>query len=335
MPNLLLTQKCVRSCPYCFAKKHMSDSPPDDIITWENLIYIADLLEISNEKNISLLGGEPFLHPFVIDIILYLTERNFHVNLFTSGIISNNRFSEAEKYITKIDPKKISFVCNINDPKISTFAELESVKKFLFVFGHLVTVGFNIYRYDFNLDFIFDYINRYGLRKHIRLGLAHPIPGEKNMYIKKENLDKMVEKLISYFPVFQRMKVEPGFDCGFPMCIFSDETIGQLFKVFRTKLNFGCGPAIDIGPDMTVWSCFPLSNYQKKSIYEFSSFQEIYDYYVELHKKTRNELGGIFPECNFCTYRENGVCYGGCLAHILNHFLDEPEIRIKEVYPDA
>lgn len=28
MPNILLTQRCVRSCPYCFAKKHMGGADP-------------------------------------------------------------------------------------------------------------------------------------------------------------------------------------------------------------------------------------------------------------------------------------------------------------------
>ena len=46
MPNILLTQKCIRSCPYCFARKHMHDSPPDDILKWEDLIYIVDFFHI-------------------------------------------------------------------------------------------------------------------------------------------------------------------------------------------------------------------------------------------------------------------------------------------------
>ncbi|NOZ37009.1 MAG: 4Fe-4S cluster-binding domain-containing protein, partial [Gammaproteobacteria bacterium] len=61
MPNILLTQKCVRSCPYCFAKKHMANSVPDDILSWENFIYLADLFEKSGERKFPLLGGEPSL----------------------------------------------------------------------------------------------------------------------------------------------------------------------------------------------------------------------------------------------------------------------------------
>ena len=52
-------------------------------LSWENLIYIADLFEFSNEKQLSLLDGEPSLHPHLIDFVAYLHQRNFHVDVFT------------------------------------------------------------------------------------------------------------------------------------------------------------------------------------------------------------------------------------------------------------
>ena len=42
MANVLLTKKCVRSCPYCFAKEEMS-GVDEEILEWEDLIYIIDL----------------------------------------------------------------------------------------------------------------------------------------------------------------------------------------------------------------------------------------------------------------------------------------------------
>jgi radical SAM protein with 4Fe4S-binding SPASM domain len=96
--------------------------------------------------------------------------------------------------------------------------------------------------------------------------------------------------------------------------------------------RFGCGPAIDIGPDMTVWSCFPLSTFHKKSIYEFDSLKDVIHFYEEMHKKIRIEVGGIFEECDDCRYREDGICSGGCLAHILSNFMNEAPVRMPEVY---
>lgn len=334
MANVLLTQKCVRSCPYCFAKKHMSDSVPDDILTWENLIYIADLLEISGEKSISLLGGEPFLHPNVIDFILYLLERKFHVAVFTSGILASDVLLKAEEYLLRRPLSDLSFICNVNDPKKSSFSETENVKRFLSSFGHIITLSYNIYRTDFNMDFLYQYINKYGLKRHLRLGLAHPIPGTNNSCIKPKDFKLLATNLIENLSLSNDLNIEAGFDCGFPLCIFSDEDIGKLYKINKGQLSFCCGPAVDIGPDMSVWSCFPLSQYNKKSLFEFDSFKDIHEYFINIHKIIKNETKGVFPECDTCSHYYNNLCSGGCLAHGLSKIIDEPRIRPMEVYPN-
>ena len=48
----------------------MSESSPDDVLSWENLIYLADFLEASDEHNFRILGGEPTLHPRQVDRFL-------------------------------------------------------------------------------------------------------------------------------------------------------------------------------------------------------------------------------------------------------------------------
>jgi len=331
MANVLLTEKCVRACPYCFAKKQMDTSAFAEL-SWDNLIYIADFLEISHEQKISLLGGEPTLHPHFVDFTTYLLERNFHVNVFTSGIMSDQKLMECQQFLSGFPPEKLSFTCNMNHPDISSPNETERINKFLSVFGHLTTPGYNIYQADFDIEFIFQTINNYNLRRHLRVGLAQPIPGEINRYVQIDDLKKMAKKFAGYFDLFERFNIIPGFDCGVPMCLFTDEELGKLFKLNKGRLSFGCGPAIDIGPDMMVWSCFPLSNFHKRSLFEFNSLQEIGNFYNNLHAKIRTEIGGIFEECDNCPQRYNELCMGGCIAHSLNHFKNEATVRFKEIY---
>jgi len=312
----------------------MDESPPDDILSWNNFIYVADFIERSGHREISFLGGEPFLHPKIVDFVLYLIERDFHVNIFTSGIMNEIMFNESQQYLSGLPFEKFSIVCNLNDPKSLSFSESEAVKRFLSVFGHLVTPGFNIYKLGFDLNFLVNYINQYGMKRHIRLGLAHPIPGTKNASIPKENLPEMAKNLMRFLPVIDKFNISPGFDCGFPMCLFSNEDIGLLYKITKGNLRFGCGPAIDIGPDMKVWSCFPLSNYQKKSVYDFDTYSELYDFYMDLHRKIRIESSGLYLKCDNCIDRNRELCSGGCLSHNLHEFVNEPKLRLEEVYPD-
>ena len=328
MANVLLTETCVRSCPYCFAKQYMSENDVNDSLTWDNLIYIADFLEASDEHHISLLGGEPLLHPLIAEFIIYLSHRGFYVTVFTSGIMADGKFDDfARKILEKGPELRLSFVCNVNDPNLSKKSELEKARKFLSVFGERCSLSFNIYRLDFNMDFLLDYIVEYGIGRHIRLGLAHPIPGAKNLYIQPKDFHIVKEKLMQSFEKMASLDIIPGFDCGFPMCMFSDSDLGKIYKYTLGQISFQCGPAIDIGTDMSCWACFPLSDFHKKSIFDFNSYRELHDFYENKMQEIRNDVRGLYPECDHCEQHKHGVCSGGCLAHILNNFIIEGGIR--------
>jgi radical SAM protein with 4Fe4S-binding SPASM domain len=312
----------------------MTDSIPTDIISWENLIYLSDFFELSNEKRFQILGGEPTLHPDFNDMVAYLLERGFGINVFTNGIMADEKLFEAAEIFRNISPEKFSFTINLNEPNKSpqSLAETECIKRFLNSFSDRITPGFNIYREDFDLTFIFRLINEYGLNRTIRLGLAHPIAGKKNKFIKLTGIEKIISRLFHFLPVMERLRIKPGLDCGFPMCKFNTEQLGWLYRYTGGHYDFGCAPVIDIGPDMDVWSCFPLSGFHKKSVFEFNSIREIHDYYGDIHTKVRVEAGGIFNECDNCLFREESICKGGCLAHSLNNFYNEHPLRMEEMY---
>jgi cyclic pyranopterin phosphate synthase len=317
MANILLTEKCVRACPYCFAKEYLKESK-ENLLSWENLIYIADLFESSNEKHLALLGGEPTLHPDFIDFVLYLHQRKFHVNVFTSGIMSQKQLEAAKTYLLKIPEESLSFVCNYNHPNSSSDSETQQINRFIKTFSKHISLSFNLYQKEFDFTFLVDAINKYGLKKHIRLGLAQPIPGQKNECLALEDLYGMAERLRTQFEILEENRIALGFDCGMPLCIFSNEDIGRLFKLNKGKVLFSCGPAIDIGPDMQVWSCFPLSNYEKKSLYDFDNVEEVKKHFSGQNNHLREKRKGIFAACETCDYLKEGLCKGGCLAHLIN-----------------
>lgn len=319
MANILLTEKCVRSCPYCFAKEYLKASQ-EHILSWENLIYITDLFETSNERHLSLLGGEPALHPHFIDFVLYLYERKFKVNVFTSGILSNKTFEAAKEYLLKVPEEKLSFVCNYNHPDSSTAAETKQINRFLKTFSKYISLSFNLYKEDFDFQFLVDVILKYDLKKHIRLGLAQPIPGQKNECLTLTEIRGLAENFRNQLDILEKHRISIGFDCGMPLCIFSNEDIGRLFKLNRGRVVFSCGPAIDIGHDMQIWACFPLANYEKKSLYDFNNVEEIKNCFVAQSHNLRKERQGIFEACSTCTYFKEKLCAGGCLAHLINEF---------------
>jgi hypothetical protein len=332
MTNLLMTSRCVRSCPYCFAKREMAGSPSGDIVNWENLIYLADFLMASGQDRLSLLGGEPTLHPQFVDMVCFLIERNFHVTVFTSGIMADKRLRELADHLSSVPPGRLSFVVNLNNPAQTPAPKQESrrIAKFLSLMGPWCTPGFNIYRTDFDIEFLFDLIARYGMNRHIRLGLASPMPGMESLYIKPDEVRTVINRLYSFRPALDRFDIKPGLDCGFPLCGFTNEQLGWLIR-HSGKFKFGCGPAIDLTPDLNVYACFPLSGFHKRSLFEFNSMKEIHDFYQGLFNRVRSETAGIYEECDGCIHREEGRCSGGGVCQVMNRFVGEAPIRLMEI----
>lgn len=330
MANLLLTQRCVRACPYCFAQAHMAAAEGDGELSWENLIYVADFLIASGERRVSLLGGEPTLHARFVDYLTYLCERGFHTVVFTSGILSDARIAELDAAIRgSIPPDRLHMVCNINDPGQTPAKESDqrALTRFLEVCGPWCSPGFNIYRPDFQLDYVLHCVNAFGMKRSVRLGLAHPIPGASNAHIRPEQMRAVAAQLHSQIPALERHRVRLGLDCGFPLCQFDDAQIAALFRASEGGLRFGCGPAIDIGPDLSVWSCFPLSRRRARSLLEFSRMGEVIDFFHQELNAIRAEYAGIYDECDGCRHRASGLCSGGCVSHLLMRMQDAPAVR--------
>lgn len=265
------------------------------------------------------LGGEPSLHPAFADFLAYSLKRGFSVLVFSSGILTDKAKEDLRLVFRSIPQagKNLSFLCNLNEPAFSPPEETARVEEFLAEFGGRVQPGFNIYRKDFSLDFLFEYIKRYNLKHAIRLGLTHPIHRENNSFIPVSDMQEIADRLFGYLPSFHRDDVAPTLDCGFPMCLFSDEQLGRLYKISRGTHKFSCGAPVDIGPDMTAWSCFPLSSARSKSVYDFDSYGQMMEYFESFTKSIRDESGGIYAKCRDCAWRRKGTCAGGCVAHAL------------------
>jgi len=316
MANILLTESCVRACPYCFAKQYMVGAAKREM-SWENLVYVLDFLGRSNQNNVSYLGGEPTLHPEFSKFVRYALDRDFRVNVFTSGVVAAATLASMTDCLAGVPDDKLVFTCNLNHPSLSSDAELASIHRFLDAFGRQTKPGYTIYQVDFDLRFLVDYVARFSLQKKLRLGLAHPIPGQGNACIPAAELSAMARRLVECLPLFEAADIKPFFDCGMPLCLFNDAELAAFARLTGGPLCFTCNPAIDIGPDLTVWACFPLHGCEKKSLRDFHHLLEVMHFFQKTQQDLRGERGGVVPACGTCVFRDGGACGGGCLAHLV------------------
>ena len=133
----------------------MGEVSPKDMLSWDNLIYLADFILKSGDHHVSLLGGEPLLHPHFSEFIHYLSKRGIHSSIFTSGITTDKKFDVIKEELSDKD-LKYQFICNVNNPTKSPANELTKVNVFLETFGERTNLSFNIYELDFSFDFLIE-----------------------------------------------------------------------------------------------------------------------------------------------------------------------------------
>lgn len=110
-----IIQKCPNNCIFCSSNSNYDRKDIIDFETFKNTINF--FCDNGGIKEISLSGGEPLLHPQIIEIIEFCKEKNIYITLYTSGIMLNNLDIKDMKfdneYIKKIieDKAKEKFSC--------------------------------------------------------------------------------------------------------------------------------------------------------------------------------------------------------------------------------
>lgn len=87
--QLIVTRRCNLSCGYCAEYDNFSEPVP-----LEDLKRRIDVLHRLGSANITLLGGEPLMHPDVAEIVRY-AGRKSNVSVVTNGFLLRNGTIEA------------------------------------------------------------------------------------------------------------------------------------------------------------------------------------------------------------------------------------------------
>ena len=312
MPNLLITDYCNRACPYCFAKDKVGQQKGVEYrnrrdISLEHVNVLIQFLKRSDHPYFSILGGEPTLHPQFTDIVDRAIGNRLKVKVFTNGLMSR----KIQKYLFR---NNVDIVLNINEPDETPFRHLKKLENVYENLGPNIRLGFNIYKEDFNLSFLFKLIDKHHMHRSIRLGISQPILNRKNIFIAPNMYRKIGKKLVGFAEEADRSDIRFTFDCGFILCMFSKTDIGKLFH-YAAQLRFVCGPAIDFDPDLNIWPCFPLSSVENRKLAEFANFKELVNYYEGIKRKFSHI--GMFTRCNSCKFLKRKQCHGGCISHKL------------------
>jgi len=87
--QLIVTRRCNLSCGYCSEYDSVSEPVPVD-----DLRRRIDALHRLGSANITLLGGEPLMHPDIAEIVVYAARKS-NVSLVTNGFLLRNNVIES------------------------------------------------------------------------------------------------------------------------------------------------------------------------------------------------------------------------------------------------
>jgi len=86
-----IIRKCPNRCVHCSS---LSDEHCKEILEYNKFTEIVDDAKELGAENICLSGGEPFLHPRVIDMILYVKSKELSCYVYTSGIVFDDKLEK-------------------------------------------------------------------------------------------------------------------------------------------------------------------------------------------------------------------------------------------------
>jgi radical SAM protein with 4Fe4S-binding SPASM domain len=319
MANVLFTSYCNRRCLYCFARDKVDlGRDTGDLsmnLSLEGLEEIIRFYHRSQLTRFVILGGEPTLHPRFSQMVdRVLAECAFKwVIVFSNGLMSG----KALDYLAASTDPRLRVAINLNAPEEYSPEERDRVNTTMKRLGRKVGLGINIHSPDQDFDYLIDAFREFALGGHIRLGIAHPIPGAGNVYARDQDLPSIASRIVDFAEKAHRNRFTFSFDCGFPFCMFTLDQHRELLR-FGVKFVSRCDPIIDIGPDLSLWRCFPLMNEVNRRLSDFETKNQAVDFYEGVHKSFVPM--GNRPECPQCRYRANHLCRGGCLARTLAAF---------------
>jgi GTP 3',8-cyclase len=87
--RISVTDRCNLRCHYCMPEDHYLWLPREDVLTFEEIVQLSDLLGAAGVDRIRLTGGEPLLRRDLPDLIGKLAERTWirDLALTTNGVL--------------------------------------------------------------------------------------------------------------------------------------------------------------------------------------------------------------------------------------------------------
>lgn len=333
MPNIMLTDSCNLSCPYCFANEFVNKSANE--ISIDNFISALDfILKDRRCRDIGLIGGEPALHSKFRDLLKLVNDdkRIQNVDIYTNGVL-------LDRYWDELCNKKVHLLINCNPPSATGTHNFQKIcDNLAFMINHLdmkerLMLGINMYDVDFEYEYLLTLLDRYRFN-NVRIAITVPNADGEHIPDARRYFLPYKKQMHAFFRELLKRRIEPIYDCNkLPRCLidkdewatymqFNDFLDTPPYSEFDIRSeSVRCAPVIDIMPDLTAVRCFGLSQYTKVHIGDFENLTDLKNYYAWSIDSFAYHTDSM-SDCRNCYQQKTLNCMGGCLVYKIKQIMD-------------
>lgn len=330
--SIILTRDCNLRCDFCYGKD--AGYCASDMVSFENIKKIVDFCCDAKVKFIFFTGGEPLLHPQILDILSYIKEQkhpiitavasngivlknlDFCKQLIESGLgyidVSMKGHDSAEwidvtgcdgyyvqqEAIRNLASLPIEFTCSMvvtSENVMSVCDAVETAKK----------NGAKQFSFTFIID--------------------NGINEEKNeAYLEKNNPLTLIDAFLSQMEHLNSIADDWWIEYSFPFCMFTDHQLSLLEGRLASPCQIHKQNAVTFDTKLNLLPCdMYFNNKVGKLGVDFSTAKE----FSELtnnnpYKETLDKIRELpSDECKDCQHFEE--CYGGCPVLWKNYSFDD------------
>ncbi len=141
--RLSVTDRCNLRCTYCMPERGLKFSPKEHLLTYEELLYLVDIMGSLGVSKVRITGGEPFVRADLITFLKSLSEKPFleKVSITSNITLIRPYLDELENLGIKDINVSLDSLDKENFQGITRRDEFEEVQRALY---EMIERGFNL-----------------------------------------------------------------------------------------------------------------------------------------------------------------------------------------------
>jgi len=215
--RIILTEACNLSCPHCFNSNHRKQGEMDADILIEYMRINAQYLW---DRELRIMGGEPTLHPRIIEVVEEACKYFSTISLFTNGVTLPELVRD-RVFVKNHFTGKLGYAINgftFNQPQFDGYKDYIHTVKL-----HDVVPLENV---DIFIDRVFKQMDL-----HPQITILLSPDTQVNLVdqnVAEEYRKSWMKAMIAILPELTLRAIPYGFDHYFPMCFYTQEMMDEL-----------------------------------------------------------------------------------------------------------